>query len=174
MMGRNVSMLAISLFILIAAGSAASDIVLNGTNFFLVTGDSYGLSQGYIIRLKSVSSEGSVWLELESDNRIIKSEIIHLKDNFTYNRTNRTLISIKVDKIYAGPGDTNLVSFFPVYQYVDPDMPPPRTTDQTSVRTPEQNNSSAFSVEPSTPEYAVIAAILLSVIILLYILRKIW
>ena len=174
MMGRNVSRLAISLFILIVTGSAASDIILNGTNFFLVTGDSYGLSQGYIIKLKSVSSEGSVWLELESDNKIIKSEIIHLKGRFTFNRTNITIISIKVDKIYAGPGDTNLVSFFPVYQYVDPDLPPPKAIELTPVQTPGQNNSSDSPAKPYVPENVIIISILLFLFILLYILRKLW
>ncbi len=174
MMGRNVSLLAISIFMLAITGSAASNIILNGTNFLLVTGDSYGLSQGYIIKLKSVSSEGSVWLELESDNKIIKSEIIHLKDNFTYNRSNKTLISIKIDKIYAGPGDTKLVSFFPVYQYVDPEMPPPRTVDKTSVQIPEKNTSNVPAAKPAPSEYVMIISLLLFVIMLLYILRKLW
>ena len=144
MMGKNVSTLAVSLIILAFSGSAASDIILNGTDFYLSTGDSYGLSQGYIIKLKSVSNEGSVWLELESDDRIVKSEIIHLKDNFTYNKTNRTILSLRVDNIYSGSRDTNLVSFFPVYQYIDPDMPAPKIIEITPVRdTQTRNNNSA-------------------------------
>lgn len=174
MMGRNVSTLAISLIILAFSGSAASDLILSGTGFYLTTGDSYGLSQGYILNLKSVSSEGSVWLELESNNKIVKSEIIHLKGNFTYNKTNRTIISLKVDNIYSGPEDANLVSFFPVYQYIDPDMPAPRIIKITPMETPYRNNISAPAIKQTISEQVIWMAVIILILILFYVIRRLW
>jgi hypothetical protein len=174
MMGRNVSTLAISLFILAFSGSAASDILLNGTNFYISTGDSYGLSQGYIIKLKSVSSDGSVWLELESNNMIVKSEITHLKGYFTYNKTNRTIISFKVDNIYSGSSDSNLVSFSSVYQYIDPELPAPIIIEITPLETPYQNNISASARNPAFPEQLILVAGIILILILFYINRKLW
>jgi hypothetical protein len=174
MMGKNVSTLAVSLIILAFSGSAASNIILNGTDFYLSTGDSYGLSQGYVIKLKSVSNEDSIWLELESNDTIVKSEIIHLKGYFTYNKTNRTILSLKVDNIYSGSRDTNLVSFFPVYQYTDPDMPAPKIIEVTPVKTIGQDNYSAPPPEQPITEYMIWITGIIFVIVLFYIVRKLW
>jgi hypothetical protein len=174
MMGRNVSTLAVSLVILAFSGSAASDIILNGTGFYLTTGDSYGLSQGYIIKLKSVSSEGSVWLELELNNKILKSEITNLKSNFTYNKTNRTIISLKVDNIYSGSRDVNLVSFYPVYQYIDPELPAPRIIKITPEKIPFMNNTSAPALKQTTSEQVIWVAVIILILILVYAIRKLW
>ena len=174
MMGKNVSTLAVSIIILTFSGAAANDIILNGTDFYLSTGDSFGLSQGYVIKLKSVSNENSVWLELESDDKIVKSEIIHLKDNFTYNKTNRTILSLRVDNIYSGTRDSNLVSFSPVYQYIDPDKPAPRIIEITSVKTPPQDNHNALPSKQPFPEFMIWIAGIIFVIVLFYIVRKLW
>jgi len=173
MMGKNVSTLAVFLLLLVFSGSASSDIILNGTSFYISTGDSYPLSQGYIIKLKSVNSEGAVWLELESNGTIIKSEITNLKGYFTYNKTNRTILSIKVDNIYSGSKDSDLVSFFPVYQYIDPDMPAPKIIEITPVETQDQNDP-ALPQEQSTPEFVIWVAAFIFIIFILYIFRKLW
>ena len=173
-MGKNVSALAVSLIILALSGSAASDIILNGTDFYLSTGDSYGLPQGYVVKLKSVSNEDSIWLELESNDTIVKSEIIHLKDYFIYNKTNRTILSLRVDNIYSGSKDTNLVSFFPVYQYTDPDMPAPKIIVITPVKTPDQDNHSPLPPEQPIPEFMIWITGIIFVIALFYIGRKLW
>jgi len=143
MMGKNVSIVAVSLFFLVFSGSAASNILLNGTNHYLSSGDSYGLYQGYILTLKSVSNEGSVWLELRAYDTIVKSDIVHQKEFFTYNKTNRTILSIKVDNIYSGSKDQKLVSLFPIYQYMDPDLPSPEITEITPSETLINENYSA-------------------------------
>jgi len=173
-MGKNVSTLAVSLIILAFSGSAASDIILNGTDFYLSTGDSYGLPQGYVVKLKSVSNEDSIWLELESNDTIVKSEIIHLKDYFTYNKTNRTILSLRVDNIYSGSKDTNLVSFFPVYQYTDPDMPAPKIIVITPVKTPDQDNHISLPPEQPIPEFMIWITGIIFIITLFYIGRKLW
>ncbi|KAB2948375.1 MAG: hypothetical protein MPEBLZ_01100 [Candidatus Methanoperedens nitroreducens] len=173
-MGKNVLALAVSLIILALSGSAANDTILNGTDFYLSTGDSYGLPQGYVVKLKSVSNEDSIWLELESNDTVVKSEIIHIKDYFTYNKTNRTILSLRVDNIYSGSKDTNLVSFFPVYQYTDPDMPAPKIIGITPVKTPEQANYSVPPPEQPIPEFMIWITGIIFIIALFYIGRKLW
>ena len=174
MMDKNVSTLAISLIILAFSGSAASDIILNGTDFYISTGDSYGLSQGYVVKLKSVSNDESIWLELESNETIVKSEIIHLKDYFTYNKTNRTILSLRVDNIYSGARDVNLVSFFPVYQYIDPDMPAPKIIEILPIKTTGKDNYSVPPTRQSFPEDIIWITGIILVIVLFYVVRKLW
>lgn len=173
MMGRIVSGLFL-IVIVTTAGSSVDDAILNGTGFFLTSGDSYGLSQGYVIKVKSVSNEGSVWIELESNDKLIKSEIVRLNSNFSYNKTNRTIISMKVDKIYTGYGDMKLVSFFPVYQYIDPDLPVPRIMEATEAQTSDKDRNMSAPVENDITDPMIWIIGLTIIIILAYILRKIW
>ncbi|MCZ7396719.1 MAG: S-layer protein domain-containing protein [Candidatus Methanoperedens sp.] len=161
------------LFLLIPVASAASDSLLNGTSIYLATGDSYGLYQGYVLTLKSVSGD-SVWLQLTEDDNIVKSEIVAIKGYFTYNKTNRTILSIKVDNIYSGSSEQNLVSLFPVYQYTDPGKPLPNITRAIPKDTQNSVNDSS-SVRISTPREPVFWSVgIVFILILLYIMRKYW
>jgi len=174
MMGKNVSIVAVSLLFMAFSGSAASDIILNGTHYYLSSGDSYGLYQGYILTLKSVSNEGSVWLELRANDTIVKSDIVHQNDFFTYNKTNRTILSIKVDTIYSGSKDQKLVSFFPIYQYVDPDLPSPEITEITPSETPNKENYSANPPKETLQEPMILAAAIILLFVIIYLVRKSW
>lgn len=171
-MRRLVLSLLLSLF-LIPAGSAASDVLLNGTGIYLATGDSYGLYQGYILSLKSVSSDGSVWLQLDSNDKMVKSEVVRSYGSFVYNKTNRTILSVTVDRVYSGSSDQALVSFL-LYQYKDPDMP----LSNQSGTLPSNTRDTASDDEPPRPEpqrETVIWALgIFSVLSLIYILRKLW
>ncbi|MCX9026078.1 MAG: hypothetical protein OIN85_08310, partial [Candidatus Methanoperedens sp.] len=67
-----------------------------------------------------------------------------------------------------------LVSLFPVYQYVDPDLPVPDITEMIpkDVNNPVDKNT---TVRISTPGEPVIwAAGIVSILVLYYILRKLW
>ncbi|VVB84997.1 Uncharacterised protein [uncultured archaeon] len=75
---------------------------MNGTGIYLASGDSYGLYQGYILSLKSVSSDGSVWVQLTEKDKIVKNDIVHDYGYFTYNKPNSTILSVKIEKIYSG------------------------------------------------------------------------
>jgi len=174
-MVRKIFTLVFSIFLFVTTASGASDIIMNGTSLYISTGDSYGLYQGYIITLKSVSNDGSAWIELTSNDTFVKSEIVHIKGIFTYNKNNRTILSLEVDKIYSGSNDRNLIYFFPVYQYTDPDMPPPEIIDVTPlIDTPGQENYSAPPQQEAVPE-SVIAVIGISFILFMfYIVRKLW
>src|SRR5659263_619066 len=78
------------------------------------------------------------------------------------------------NNMYSGSRDTNLVSFFPVYQYTDPDMPAPKIIEVTPVKTIGQDNSSAPPPEQPIPEYMIWITGIISVIVLFYIVRKLW
>lgn len=154
------------------AGSARSDVLFNGTNMYLATGESSTLYQGYILTLKSVSSDGSMWLQLTDNETIVKSEIVYIYGSFVYNKTNKTIISLNVDEVYSGPSEQNLVSFF-LYQFNDPEKPfPDKTIIPENTVTPVNNNpppETRSSIDPLiwVPGIAL-------VLILVYFIRKLW
>src|SRR5659263_622623 len=156
MMSRKIFTFVVFIFIFASSATGASDILLNGTSFYISTGDSYGLFQGYIITLKSVSNDGSAWIELTSSDMIVKSEIVNIKELFTYNKTNRTILSLRLDTIYSGSNDKNLVSFFPVYQYIDPDMPAPKIIGITPAETYSLENNSTLPQQNVFSETAIV------------------
>lgn len=174
MMGRTLSILAVSFFFLAVSGSAGSDPILNGTQFYLSTGDSYSLYQGYILTLKSVSNDGSVWLELKINETIVKSDIVHLNEFFLYNKTNRTILSIKVDNIYSGSKEQNLVSFYPLHQYVDPDLPYYGIIEMIPSEIPARENNSAQPQQKALQESMILVIGISLMIILFYFVRKLW
>jgi hypothetical protein len=173
MMGRNLITLFLSFLFLISMSCGESDLLLNGTSIYLSTGDSYGLYQGYILGVKSVSSDGSVWLQLIENDTIIKSEIIVNNGYFIYNKTNRTILSVRVDNVYSGSPEQNLVSLFPVYQFIDPDMPAPDITEIIPEHTRSPGNYSPVRIH--TPGEPVIWTVgIVFILILFYMLRKLW
>ncbi|MFA4955466.1 MAG: hypothetical protein WC556_00650 [Candidatus Methanoperedens sp.] len=173
-MGRKIVTLFVLIFFFASSASAADDIILNGTRFYLSTGESYGLGQGYIISLKSVSNDGSAWLELTYKDTFIKSEIVHTTGFFTYNKTNKTILSLRLDNIYSGSNDKNLLYFFPVYQYIDPEMPMPEITNITLVETQVQENNSMLLQQEAVPDTAIIVIGIFFILFMLYIIRKLW
>ena len=172
-MGRKTVTL-IFIFLFASSASGASDILLNGTSLYIPTGGSYGLYQGYIITLKSVSNDGSAWVELTSNDTFVKSEIVHIKGFFTYNKTNRTILSLKLDNIYSGSNDKALVSFYPAYQYIDPDMPKPKIIGIIPVETPGQDNNITPPKQKPVPETVIAVIGILFIVFVFYIIRKLW
>ena len=159
------------LLLLIPAGSTAGDNLLNGTNIYIATGDSFSLYQGYILTLKSVSSDGSVWLQLSEGDKIVKSEIAYSSGYFTYTKADKTIVSVKVDKVYSGSSE--LVSLS-LYQFIDPDMPAPKVTEITPKDTQDQNDTNS-SIRIHTPVEPVAWALgILLVLALFYAMRKLW
>ncbi|MCZ7402518.1 MAG: hypothetical protein O8C61_09875 [Candidatus Methanoperedens sp.] len=173
-MHRKIVTLVMFIFLLTSSASAASDILLNGTSLYLSNGGSYGLYQGYVITVKSVSNDGSAWLELTSNDTFVKSEIVHIKGFFTYNKTNRTILSMRLDNIYSGSNDKVLVSFFPAYQYIDPDMPALKIIDITPEETQGQENNSTLPKQKDVPETVIAVIGIFFILFIFYIIRKLW
>ncbi|VVB91908.1 S-layer protein [uncultured archaeon] len=168
--------LALSLLLvpfLITTGSAANSTLLNGTHIYLATGDSYGLYQGYILNLKSVGSDGSIWLQLNQKEQTVKSDVVRNYDYFTYNKTNKTIISIKVDNIYSGSSEQSLVSLY-LYQFIDPSMPAPNQTEIVPVQTRNPDNNISLPRIRTPQEPYIWALGILLVLALFYMVRKLW
>ncbi len=172
MVMRQKALLLMLLLFFLSSADARSDILFNGTNMYLATGESSTLYQGYVISLKSVSSDGSMWLQLTDNETIVKSEIVYNYGSFVYNRSNKTIISLKVDKVYSGQSEQHLVSFF-LYQFNDPEKPfPDKTIIPENTMTPKNNNPPP-ATRPSSE--LLIWTIGISLILLLfYVVRKLW
>lgn len=153
-------------------GSGRSDVLFNGTNMYLATGESSTLYQGYVLSLKGVSSDGSMWLQLTDNGTIVKSEIVYSYGSFVYNKTNKTIISLTVEKVYSGQSEQHLVSIF-LYQFNDPEKPYP---DKTII--PENTVTSVNNNPPTETMYSINPLIWISgitlVLILIYFVRKLW
>ena len=168
--------LLVSLFFILPMVSGADetgDVLLDGTTVHITSGDSYVLYQKYIISVKSVSEDGSAWLQLSIDDETVKSDIVETGGYFIYNKTNATMLSAKVDNVYAGSSEQNLVSLSPVYQYTDPDLPAPVLTTVPDDNRRIDNNTAPVGIyTPKEPLVWMIGIVL--VIILFYTLRKLW
>lgn len=153
-------------------GSARIDVLINGTNMYLATGESSALYQGYILSLKGVSSDGSMWLQLTDNETIVKSEIVYSYGSFVYNKNNKTIISLNVDKVYSGQSEQHLVSFF-LYQFNDPEKPfPDKVIIPENTITPVNNNPPPETRSSIDPLIGIPGIIL--ILILIYFVRKLW
>lgn len=154
----------------LAAGGG--DILINGTHIYLATGESTQLYQGYTLSLKSVSSDGSMWFQLMDNDTIVKNEIVYSYGSFMYNKTKRTIISLKVEKVYSGPSDQNLISFF-LYQFNDPEKPYPDKAIIIGNTVAPENTTPLPQPRSSIDSLIWVPAILL-VLIIYYLARKLW
>ena len=152
--------------------SALNYTLLNGTGIYLATGEPQSIGQGYVLSLKSVSHEGAVWIQLSHNDTFIKSEILSAGDYFYYNKSNRTIISFKVDTVYTGSPEKDLVSLFPVYQYLDYGLPLPTPTYADLENTTDPTNTSGKIYTNQEPLIWLLGIIFL--LIIFYTLRKLW
>lgn len=174
MLFRNILLIFISLLFLTSEGSGTSDVLLNGTSIYLATGESYGIYQGYVISLKSVSSDGSIWLQLIDNGKVVKSDIVRINSFFNYNKTNRTILSITVYNIYSGSSEQDLVALYPVYQYMDPDLPAPSQTGIIPENNLENESTDLFQGKDRLPETPILVLWVVLTFILFYVIRKLW
>ncbi|MDG6243500.1 MAG: S-layer protein domain-containing protein [Methanolobus sp.] len=112
--------------------------LINGTGIFLTTGGSWNFYQGYVLTLRSVNLEQKqVWLRLFHENDLLKEEILSEGDVFVYSKDNE-ILNITVDTIYVSP-EGELITFGPVYQYLDADLPKPVIDEGASQNTGQDN-----------------------------------
>ena len=107
-----------------------NDVLVNGSGMYLTTGDSWSFYQGYELVFKGLSSsqgEDKVWIELLLNGESVDDTIIREGEYFEYTRNSKEIFNITVDTIYSG-SDGGLVTFKPVYQYLDPSLPEPDMT----------------------------------------------
>jgi hypothetical protein len=172
MVMKQKALLLMLLFFFLSTADARSDILFNGTNMYLATGESSMLYQGYVISLKSVSSDGSMWLQLIDNGTIVKSEIVNRYGSFVYNRSNKTIISLEVDKVYSGQSEQHLVSFF-LHQFNDPEKPfPDKPIIPDNTVTPKNNKPAQATGSSGEPLIWVLGISL--ILLLFYVVRKLW
>lgn len=151
------------------------DVLVNDSSIYLVTGNSWHFYQGYNLSIKGVNQEAdSVWLELSLGNKILKTQVLGEGNNFTYQKNNRTILNITVNTIYAGDGE-ELVTFAPVFQYMDVELPAPIIPEDEI--DDEQNNSLIDDISIGTNQiegFTLVTAIPVSIIaaVLISILGK--
>ena len=115
------------LFLSIASG-IQDTVLMDGTGIFLTTGESWTFEQGYVLTVKSVNQgTNEAWLELSLNETIIREGIFCEKDMLVYSRGSE-ILNITVDTIYSSPTG-ELVTFMPVYQYLDPQLPAPESQE---------------------------------------------
>ena len=151
------------------------DVLVNDSSIYIVTGNSWHFYQGYNLSIKGVNQEAdSVWLELSLGNKILKTQVLGEGNNFTYQKNNRTILNITVNTIYAGDGE-ELVTFAPVFQYMDVELPAPVIPEDEI--DDEQNNSLIDDISIGTNQiegFTLVTAIPISIIaaVLISILGK--
>ncbi|KXS45013.1 MAG: hypothetical protein AWU59_87 [Methanolobus sp. T82-4] len=113
-----------------AVTCAEDELLLNGTGIFLTTGESWSFDQGYQLRVKSVNpANDRVWVELSLNGEILHEGILGEGESLVYSH-NREILNITMDTIYTSPSG-ELVTFKPVYQYLDPALPEPEVNEDT-------------------------------------------
>ena len=113
-----------------ASASDDNDVLVNGSGLYLTTGDSWSFYQGYELVFKGLSSsqgEDKVWIELLLNGESVNDMIMREGEYLEYSRNSKKIFNITVDTIYSGSG-SGLVTFKPVYQYLDPTLPKPDMT----------------------------------------------
>jgi len=159
----SILLLFLIFFICVFPVSAANDDVrirlIDGKGIFIETKGEWQFSQGYLFVVKDVSDDGNVWVELSLGGVALKDEILSEGSVFIYSHNSKEIFNITLDAIYYGP-DGELITFIPVYQYLDPTLPAPVSEDPDSSpnvpNIPVENNSTAENV----PGFSSVMAVL--------------
>ena len=150
----------------------------------LLSGEKWGLYQGYSIELKGVDLKGeSIWLSISQDNTVLYDGVVskgtmlyvyHTKEGFSVVKNGEekgAVLVINVYEIYEG-ATQDLVLFF-VKQYKDPLLPMTSIKQQPS-QPSKQNEGELLSSPSYSPSKILFVAlmILLLPIITLFFRRR--
>lgn len=143
-------LVSLTCFSISASALENDDALVNGSGMYLTTGESWSFYQGYELVFKGLSSSqggNKVWIELLLNGESVYDTIIREGEYFVYIRDSKEIFNITADTIYSG-SDGGLVTFKPVYQYLDPTLPDPdMTRDPWSV---DNSNESVNNSNSST------------------------
>ena len=113
-----------------AGASEDNEVLVNGSGIYLTIGDSWSFYQGYELLFKGLSSSqggDKVWIELLLNGKSVDDTVMREGEYFVYTRNSNEIFNITVNTIYSG-SDGGLVTFRPVWQYLDPTLPKPDMT----------------------------------------------
>lgn len=145
-----------------------SIILIEGDEIYVRSGNYYTLLQDYQIHVKGANSESNrVWIELRRDDVFLEDAIVGKGDTFVYpdnstdSNNSTEILNLTVETIYGGANGV-LVKFSPVYQYLDPKLPAPQTSE-TSPDNISDNNSSTPPLFENQAEGFEMPVLLLSI-----------
>ncbi len=119
--------------------------LLNGTGIFIESSQSWTFDQGYILSVKGVSEDtGGVWVELLLEGDVVKYDILYEGQSISYKNGEYEIFNITMDRIYYGP-ENDLITFRPVYQYFDPELP-----DDSDIVTDNSSGSESLPANNSS------------------------
>lgn len=140
------------------------ETLINGTGIFVGTGKSWDFHQGYSITIKSVNQESKqAWIKLSLNDEMIQESILSEGETLNYSRGSK-ILELTLDTIYSNPGG-ELVTFKPVYQYIDPELPDPifekdnASTDENSENSSDTPTGSIAGFEITGAVFAILIAI---------------
>ncbi len=174
---RNIIITLVLLLFLLSfiptATCAEDELLLNGTGIFLTTGESWSFDQGYHLRVKSVNpANDRVWVELSLNGEILHEGILGEGESLVYSH-NREILNITMDTIYTSPSG-ELVTFKPVYQYLDPALPEPEVHKDTEDNQSQDDMAGDQSVDNSRsiPGFGILIASIVLTTVTYYFGRK--
>lgn len=106
-----------------------SIVLIDGDEVYVRSGSYHNFSQDYQLYVKGADDDGKrVWLELRREGVSLKDDIATEGSHFVYSHDSTEVLNLTVKTIYTGV-DGVLVRFSPVYQYLDPKLPMPQTSN---------------------------------------------
>ncbi|MGP8336915.1 MAG: S-layer protein domain-containing protein [Methanosarcinaceae archaeon] len=152
------------------------DVLVNGSGMYLTTGEVWSFYQGYKLAFKGLSSsqEGDkIWIELLLNGESMDDMIMQEGEHFVYTHNSKEIFNITADTIYTGPYG-GLVTFKPVYQYLDPALPEPDMIQDIDLPGISNNifNNSIVSTETGNVGGFGAAMLFLCVFAAIFITRK--
>lgn len=104
-------------------------VLVDGDEVYVRSGYYHNFSQDYQLYVKGADGDGKrVWLELRRGGVSLKDGIATEGSQFVYSHDSTEVLNLTVKTIYPGV-DGVLVRFSPVYQYLDPKLPMPQTSN---------------------------------------------
>jgi len=140
-----------------------SEVILNGTSVYVKAGESFDFEQDYSLHVKYVNPESErVWVSLSLNDESVADSILGRDEVFIYSSNSSTVFNITMDRIYYGSSG-ELVTFEPVYQYVDHRYPynPDDEKIQNKVQNTSENESQNQRVPFLNPTLLILFALLL-------------
>lgn len=126
-------------------------VLINGTGIFLTTGDSWDFYQNYSLHVMSVNQDNKqVWVKLYHDGDLLKDGILGEGEVIVFSK-NTEILNITVDTIYISPGG-ELITFKPVYQYLDDEYPEPEIEETAGNSSQENEDAVSGDNSPSQTE----------------------
>jgi len=150
--------------LLCGVGTAGdSEVILNGTSVYVKAGETFDFEQDYSLHVKYVNPESErVWVSLSLNGESVADSILGKDEVFTYSSNSSPVFNITMDRIYYGSSG-ELVTFEPVYQYVDQrySYNPDDEKMQNKVPNTSENESQNQRVPFLNPTLLVLFALLL-------------